>query len=223
MGSHIHWISYTRLIKKFRDDETASRVDFLSSHVYLFDSWARDRINRIALHMQTKCYTPAQKCLLQGHEPEGLLFLFRGSVKVFRSPVTYMSKAEANLRQRMSNGGMLCGSIIVFVSPQNCSYFKKDRSWQQFLMENLRHQMVVRCQRCTSYEHRYRFIFGCCVIEFKTRCNLFLRLKSGWKSFMGSIKVAREEKRIRFLADCMFSRSLQMSPIGFSNESAERF
>ncbi len=100
---------YTRLIKKFRDEETAARVDFLSSHVYLFDSWARDRVNRIALHMQPKRYTPAQKCLLQGQEPEGLLFLFRGTVKVYRSPVTYMSKAEANLRQRMNVGGMLPG------------------------------------------------------------------------------------------------------------------
>jgi CRP-like cAMP-binding protein len=100
-------VRYTRLIKKFRDDETAARVDFLSKSVYLFDVWARDRINRIALHMQARCYTPAQKCLLQGQEPEGLLFLFRGSVKVFRSPVTYMSKAEATLRQRMSVGGML--------------------------------------------------------------------------------------------------------------------
>ncbi len=57
--------------------------------------------------MQTKCFTPAQKCLLQGQEPEGLLFLFRGSLKVFRSPVTYMSKAEANIRQRMAYGGAL--------------------------------------------------------------------------------------------------------------------
>jgi hypothetical protein len=76
--------------------------------VYLFDVWARDRINRIALHMQAKFYTPAQKCLLQGQEPEGLLFLFHGFVKVFRSPVTYMSKAEAALRQRMSVGGIKC-------------------------------------------------------------------------------------------------------------------
>jgi hypothetical protein len=80
-------------------------VEFLSTSVYLFDLWARDRINRIALHMQTKCFTPAQKCLLQGQEPEGLLFLFRGSLKVYRSPVTYMSKAEANIRQRMAYGG----------------------------------------------------------------------------------------------------------------------
>ena len=98
---------YTRLIKKFRDEETAARVEFLLTHVYLFESWARDRINRIALHMQPRRHTPAQKCLLQGQEPEGLMFLFRGSVKVYRSPVTYMSKAEANLRQRMNVGGML--------------------------------------------------------------------------------------------------------------------
>jgi hypothetical protein len=106
---------YTRLIKKFRDDETAARVDFLSSHVYLFDAWARDRVNRIALHMQPKRFTPAQKCLFQGHEPEGLLFLFRGSVKVYRAPVTYMSKAESSLRQRMSVGGQisaLCTHLV---------------------------------------------------------------------------------------------------------------
>lgn len=100
------WHRYTRLIKKFRDEETASRVEFLSTHVYLFDGWARDRVNRIALHMQPKRYTPAQKCLFQGQEPEGLLFLFRGSVKVYRSPVTYMSKAESSLRQRISVGGV---------------------------------------------------------------------------------------------------------------------
>ena len=81
------------------------RVDFLQAHVYLFDTWARDRVNRIALHMQPKRFTPAQKCMHQGQEPEGLLFLFRGSVKVFRSPVTYMSIAETTLRERMGHGG----------------------------------------------------------------------------------------------------------------------
>lgn len=107
-------VRYTRLIKKFRDDETAARVDFLSSHVYLFDVWARDRVNRIALHMQPKRFTPAQKCLFQGHEPEGLLFLFRGSVKVYRSPVTYMSKAESSLRQRMNVGGLISARCTLF-------------------------------------------------------------------------------------------------------------
>ena len=81
-------------------------MDFLQTHVYLFDMWARDRVNRIALHMQPKRFTPAQKCLLQGHEPEGMMFLFHGSVKVFRSPVTYMSTAEATLRERMGHGGV---------------------------------------------------------------------------------------------------------------------
>ncbi len=107
-------VRYTRLIKKFRDEETAARVDFLSSHVYLFDAWARDRVNRIALHMQPKRFTPAQKCLLQGQEPEGLLFLFRGSIKVYRSPVTYMSKAESSLRQRMNVGGT-CFLQLIFL------------------------------------------------------------------------------------------------------------
>ena len=72
------------------------RKRFLDGLV-IFKGTDKDRLAFFSSILSKRTFSPAQELIVQGEEPDEVIFISKGTVKVYRDPTTFISASEQGL------------------------------------------------------------------------------------------------------------------------------